>query len=211
MSAQFLDEDARKAFKAAIEAIEASSGVEVVVAMRQRSSTYFHANLALGAIVAFASLAAMLFADHAFSLTAILFDPFLAGAAAAGLVHWIPQAKRLLTRPSTRRRHVRVAARATFVERGVHNTRDRGGLLVYISWLEQEIALVADSGLEAAWTLDEVDRAAHALTRTMPEGGSAVAKALAALGPTLGLAIPRREIDVNELPDAIDESEGASS
>ncbi|MGE3767374.1 MAG: hypothetical protein AB7L94_34290, partial [Kofleriaceae bacterium] len=87
MSAEFLDEDARKAFKEAVEAIEAASGVEVVVAMRQRSSTYFHANLVVGVIVAFAALAAMLFVDYSFSLTAILFDPFLAGAVAAGLVH----------------------------------------------------------------------------------------------------------------------------
>jgi putative membrane protein len=210
VSAQFLDEEARKAFKAAIETIEAKSGVEVVVAMRQKSSTYFHANLAVGAIVAFASLAAMLFADYPFSLTAILFDPFLAGAAAAGLVHWIPQAKRLLTRPVTRRRNVRAAARATFVDRGVHNTRDRSGLLVYISWLEQEITLVADSGIEAAWTLDEVDAASRELTRTMRHGGAAVAKALAALAGKLAITIPRRETDVNELPDAIDESEEAS-
>ncbi|MGE0403362.1 MAG: hypothetical protein AB7T06_42030 [Kofleriaceae bacterium] len=208
MSAEFLDEDARKAFKEAVEAIEAASGVEVVVAMRQRSSTYFHANLVVGVIVAFAALAAMLFVDYSFSLTAILFDPFLAGAVAAGLVHWIPQAKRVLTRPSTRRRHVRTAARATFVERGVHNTRDRSGLLVYISWLEQEIALVADSGIEAAWTLDEVDAAGRDLTRVMRAGGVAVAKALAAYGPKLALTIPRRENDTNELPDAIDEHEG---
>lgn len=207
MSAKFLDEEARRAFKDAIEKIEAASGVEVVVAMRQRSSTYFHANLAVGAAVAFASLAAMLFVDYSFSLSAILFDPFLAGAVAAGLVHWIPQAKRLLTRPSTRRRNVRTRARATFVERGVHNTRDRSGLLVYISWLEKEIALVADAGIESAWTLEEVDDASRDLTRAMREGGAAVANALAALAPKLALTIPRREGDVNELPDAIDENE----
>ncbi len=210
MSAQFLDGEARKAFKAAVETIEGTSGVEVVVAMRQKSSTYFHANLTIGAIVAFGSLALMLFADDPFSLTAILFDPFLAGAAAAGLVHWIPQVKRLLTRPATRRRQVRAAARATFVDRGVHNTRDRSGLLVYISWLEQEIVLVADSGIEAAWTLDEVDAASRELTRTMRQGGAAVAKQLASFAGKLALTIPRREEDVNELPDAIDESEEAS-
>jgi putative membrane protein len=206
MSAQFLDDEARKAFKDAVETIEAASGVEVVVAMRQRSSTYFHANLAVGAAIAFASLAAMLFVDYSFSLTAILFDPFLVGGVAAGLVYWLPMVKRWLTRPSTRRRHVRAAARATFVERGVHNTRDRSGLLVYISWLEQEIALVPDSGIEAAWTLDEVDAASRELTNAMPDGGVAVAKVLAALSAKLAIAIPHRENDTNELPDAIDEA-----
>lgn len=207
MSAEFLDAEARTAFKDAIERIERESGVEVVVAMRQRSSTYFHANLAVGAAVAFASLAAMLFVDHAFSLISILFDPFVAGAAAAGIVYWLPQVKRLLTRPSTRSRHVRTAARAAFVDRGVHNTRDRSGLLVYISWLEQEIAIVPDSGLAGVWA--DADATARELTRTMPSGGTAVAKALAALGPALARAVPRRDDDANELPDAIDESEAS--
>ena len=207
MSAKFLDADARAAFKAAIEAIEAASGAEIVVAMRQRSASYFHANLAVGAVVAFAGLAAMLFASSTFSLTAILVDPFIAGGAAAALVHWLPQVKRLLTRPKTRRQHVRMAARATFVERGVHNTRDRSGLLVYISWLEQEIALVADSGLELAWSLPAIDDAAADLTRAMRESGVAVAKALSAYAPKLAVAIPRRDGDVNELPDSIHEGD----
>ena len=205
MSAEFLDEDARKAFKDTIETLERTSGVEVVVALRRRSASYFHANLAVGALIAFAGLAAMLFVDYTFSLTAILFDPFIVGAAAAGLVSWLPAVKRLLTRPATRTHHVRTAARSTFIERGVHNTRDRSGLLVYISWLEQEIALVADSGLEIAWTTAEIDAAARELTRTMRSGGVAVARALASLGPRLALAVPRRETDTNELPDAIDE------
>jgi hypothetical protein len=41
----------------------------------------------------------------------------------------------------------------------------------------------------------------------MRESGVAVAKALAAYAPKLALAIPRREGDVNELPDSIHEGD----
>ena len=204
MGARFLDEDAREAFKAAIEAIEGTSGVEVVVALRRRSAAYLHANFVVGTLVAFVGLAIMLFAKTSFSIIAILVDPFVVGLAVVGLVHWLPQVKRALTLPATRTMHVAAAARATFVERGVHVTMDRSGLLVYISWLEQQVALVVDAGLARAWPATDVAAAEAALTAAMPHGGAAVAKVLASFAPRLASLIARREGDINELPDAID-------
>ena len=87
--------------------------------------------------------------------------------------------------------HVARAARATFVERGVHDTRDRSGLLVYISWLEQQIALVADSGARCARCRAEATgRAEAALNGAMARGGAAVARALDALAPELATRCP---------------------
>ena len=45
VGARFLDDEARAAFKRAIETIESASAVEVVIAVRRRSAGYFHANL----------------------------------------------------------------------------------------------------------------------------------------------------------------------
>lgn len=205
MGARFLDHEARAAFKQAIEAIEDASSVEVVVAVRRRSAGYLHANLLVGAAVAFAALAVMLFSDHAFGLVAILFDPFIVGALAAAAVELLPGVKRLLTLPSVRRKHVAHAARATFVERGVHNTMDRSGMLVYISWLEQHIALVADSGIENAFTREAIEAAEREVNAAMPNGGVAVARALESYKARFGTVMPRRAKDLNELPDAIDE------
>ncbi len=204
MSARFLDDEARAAFKQTIEDVEAASAVEVVVAMRRRSSGYLHANLIVGAIIAFAALAAMLFSDYPFSLPAILCDPFGAGALAGALVELLPGVKRVLTPARVRRRHVAHAAHATFVERGVHNTIDRSGLLVYISWLEQQVALVADYGLEQAFGREALRAAEAKLDAAMAGGGAEVARVLAEIGRTMAAGMPRREGDINELPDAID-------
>ncbi|CAN5792695.1 hypothetical protein BH11MYX3_BH11MYX3_13780 [soil metagenome] len=205
MGARFLDHEARAAFKQAIEAIEDASSVEVVVAMRRRSASYLHANLLFGIAVVFASLAVMLFSEQSFGLIASLGDPFIVGALAAVAVQLLPGVKRILTRDATRTREVAHAARAAFVERGVHNTMDRSGVLVYISWLEQKIALVADSGLERAFTLDAIAAAERDLNAAMPSGGAAVARALETYKTSLAVVMPRRAEDLNELPNAIDD------
>ena len=205
MGARFLDDEARAAFKQAIEAVENASAVEVVVAVRRRSARHGHANVAIGAVVAFLGLAAMLYASHTFSLSAILIDPFVVAVLAGAAVELLPFVKRWLTTPAARRRHVTRAARATFVERGVHNTTGRSGMLVYISWLEHEVAVVPDIGIAAALPEGAVARLENELTRAMRTGGTAVANKLAACAPAMAAAMPHREDDVNELPDAIDE------
>ena len=204
MSARFLDDDARAAFKRAIEAIEAVSAVEVVVAVRRRSHGYRHANVAVGALTAFVGLAVMLFARQAFALTSILIDPFVVGLIAGAVVELLPGVKRVLTPPASRRLHVHRAARATFVERGVHATRARTGLLVYISWLEQAVAIVADLGLARQLSADTVARIEQALTAEMRGGGARVASVLERFAGELHTAAPVGDDDVNELSDAID-------
>jgi putative membrane protein len=204
VSARFLDDAARRAFDEAIASIERASAVEVVVAVRRQSAGYRHANAIVGAAIGFAALAAMLFSSSPFSLAAILLDPFLAALTAGALVELVPAIKRGLTPAAVRHHHVMRAARATFVERGVHNTRGRSGLLVYISWLEQQIVLVPDRGVLAASAPGAVARAEAALTAAMRSGGAAVARALEPLATELGTAMPRGSDDANELPDAID-------
>jgi len=205
VGARFLDDEARAAFKQAIEAVENASAVEVVVAMRRRSARHLHANVVIGVAVAFAGLAVMLFAEHTFSLPAILIDPFVVGVLAGAITELLPPVKRLLTRPAARRRVVDRAARATFVERGVHHTRARSGLLVYISWLEQQIALVADVGLAQALPQGALSSLEAALTAVMRRGGAATARRLAEAAPQMAASLPHTNDDVNELPDAIDE------
>lgn len=211
MSARFLDELARKAFDEAIASIEKASSVEVVVSVRRQSGTYRHANVIVGGVVAFAALAAMLFSEHPFSLTSILVDPFLAGLVTGALVELLPGLKRVVTRRRVLRDQVVRAARATFVERGVHGTALRSGLLVYISWLEQQVVLVADRALEQALTPTELARIEAAMTAAMRHGGIAFARELAAMCNALATAMPRHATDVNELPDAIDSDLARSS
>lgn len=210
MSAKFLDDDARAAFKRAIESIEAQSATEVVVAVRRRSHGYRQVNVTIGMLVAFAGLAAMLYAKHTFALTSILIDPFVVGLLAGGVVELLPDLKRVLTPRAQRVAHMRRAARATFVERGVHATRERIGVLVYISWLEQEVVLVPDLGLAKLAPAELFGRMENALTAEMRAGGTAVATALERFGAELRAAAPVSPNDINELSNSIDSDLDAS-
>jgi putative membrane protein len=204
VSIQFLDDEARSAFARAITTIENASAVEVVVAVRKSSGSYRHANVVVGAIVAFAGLAAMLFSEQSFGLVSILVDPFVVGVLAGALVEFLPGVKRVLTPVAKRRASVRQAARATFVERGVHATTGRSGVLVYVSWLEQELALIPDLILSTSLPDGALDAAEAALRAEIANGGAAVANELVKLAEQMGIAMPHQADDINELPDAID-------
>jgi putative membrane protein len=210
VSARFLDDDARAAFKRAIESIEAVSSTEVVVAVRRRSHGYRQVNVTIGMLVAFAGLAAMLYAQHTFGLLSILVDPFIVGLLTGAVVELLPGLKRVLTPPATRSTFVHRAARATFLERGVHATRDRTGLLVYISWLEQQVALVPDLGLARLVPAETLVRMEGELTVAMKSGGTAVATALERFATELRAAAPVGPDDINELSNSIDSDLEAS-
>jgi putative membrane protein len=201
VSARFLDEPA---FAKAIQAIEDASSLEVVVALRRTSAGYHHANAIIGLLAAFAGLATMLFVEHEFSHASILIDPFVVGSLAALLIELAPGLKRALTPPAIRDREVRKAARAVFIERGVHNTRDRSGLLLYISWLEQRAVVITDSGVDAILPPEALRTLEQALTAAIPRGGAAVADQLSRSILTLAPGMPRRPDDRNELPDTVD-------
>jgi putative membrane protein len=99
------------------------------------------------------------------------------------------------------------AAKATFFDLGVANTRGRTGVLVFVALEERRIEVVADSGV-----LTAVDRAqwnARVMaTAAVPEhagmadqGVEALAQAIEGLAPALRHTLPRREDDVDELEE----------
>lgn len=208
MGVEFLDGAARAELGTAIRAIEAASAVEVIVAVRKRSGTYHHANAIVGGAVAAAALALALFAEPEFSPGGILLAPIVLGIVAAFAAELAPPLKRLLTPRAHLRATVERAARATFVERGVHNTAGRTGVLAYVALLEQLCVLVPDSALAAQLPDETRAQVEAAMTGALPAGGAAVARALAELAPHCARVLPRAADDLDELPDLIDTEAG---
>jgi putative membrane protein len=204
MAHAFLDDAAGRALTDAVARLEAASAVEVVVAVRRSSALWLHVHVVVGAVATMAALAYMLFSRHAFGLVAILVDPFVIGAVAAAGAELAPTLKRLMTPLGRRRAAARRAAAATFLERGVHHTAGRSGLLVYLSVVERVAILVGDVGLDQAWPAPARAAAERELGAAMARGGAATAAALAGLADALAAAMPRHAADRNELPDAVD-------
>lgn len=204
------DPASRAAFQDAIRRIEAASSVEVFVAIRRRSASYAHAHVLTGAAVGVAAHAFMLYSAHPFALSAMLLDPVIAGVAGGLLSTLSLGIERLFTSSAARRRVVRAAAQATFVDHGVHRTRARTGLLVYVSQVERVVELVADDGMVSAVAEEGWAKLVAGIQAALPQGGVAIARALGELAPVLGRVLPRAHDDVNELPDAVDVGEGTT-
>jgi putative membrane protein len=201
--AAFLDGGGETALLDAVRVVEAASSAEVVIAVRRRSAAWLHAPVITGAVAAFAALAFMLFAPTTFSLPSILIDPFVIGALVGAATSQVHPLIRALTPRTRRRRAVHAAALVAFHDRGVHLTRARTGVLVYVSLLEQMAEVIADAGITAAVDSDALARATAAIDAAVAGGGDATARAIAALAPLLGAALPRAADDVNELADAL--------
>lgn len=205
MAKPFLTDESKAALAEAVRAVEACSSAELVVAVRPRAGSWLHADLIWGFLAGWAVLAALLYSRWEFDLVWFLLDPLLAGLLAGLAASRSDVLRRLLTRPATRRRRVETAARATFVERRIHGTTGRTGILLYVSVLEREAVFVVDVGVESLAATDAWKTAAGEIEAAVRQGadGTAVAALLTELRTLLSPALERSADDVDELPNEV--------
>jgi putative membrane protein len=202
--AAFLRTDGKRALLEAVAQIEGGSAAEVVIAVRAKSGRYLHADLLGGLLTGWLGLAFLMLSEQEFTYASILGDPLLCGALGALLVSRVPRLRRWLSSRRWQREAVASAARAFFVQRGITETRDRSGLLVYFSQLEAEVELVPDRGLQRAVPAAEWDTLRARLREAVRAGqGTKAAEALRAFAPIAARALPRRADDTNELDDEV--------
>ena len=206
MARRFLSDETTTAIRDAISAVEARSSGELVVSVRGRSATYLHADILVGVIAGLATLAFLLFSPYPFALHWFLVDPILIGGLVALAASRLPPVRRALTPAPMREARVRTAASALFFEKGVHHTRERTGILLYVSLLERRALLVADAAVEREVPRREWRAVAAAIERVVASGGDGgeLARALGPLGDLLALHLPRSAGDLNELADEVD-------
>jgi putative membrane protein len=205
MAKPFLTEEAKKALREAAEGVEACCSAELVVAVRPRSGSYRDADLAAAILAGLAALTFLLFSPWPFRLVWFLIDPAVAGALAALACSRSSTLRRLLTSPAARRERVERAARATFVDRRIHATTGRTGILLYFSVLEREAEAVADLGVEPLTRTAGWRQAVGAIQEAVRRGatGVEIAPLVRALGAVLAPALVRRADDVDELADEV--------
>jgi putative membrane protein len=198
---RFVTEQVQAAVREAVTTIEKSSSVEVVVSMRARLERWPSAHAAVGTLFAIAMLGFTLFSDIEFPLWEILVFPVLAGMIGGVAVELIPALQRALTPKRVKAHFLHDASRAAFYDLGVHKTRGRTGLLVYVAIREQAAALVGDVAVVDAIGQPALDKLAATIAAAIPQGGVAVATAIARL--ELSKQLPRAADDVNELADSM--------
>lgn len=141
--------DAR--FSAAVEKavgeIESLTDAEVVVVAAPRSGSYRDLAWIGGFTAATALLAFLCWSPWVFDPLLFPVDVAVVGLLCTWALDRWPRTCARVARPERRRRQVKEAAEAAFVQEAVHATAGRTGLLVYVSALEGAVELLPDQGL----------------------------------------------------------------
>lgn len=96
-----------------------------------------------------------------------------------------------------------------FFHEGIHNTKERTGILLFISSLEHRAELIADCGINEKVDKEAWDEILRPMLQGLKEGnpGAAITKAVQECGALLEKHFPftgdQKEKDVNELSDQI--------
>jgi len=198
------DRNFSAALESAVRGAERGTAAELIVVVAARSGSYLDVALAIGAAAAMLVLLVALFAPAAFHPIAVALEIPFAFGLAVWAAHRTPGLLRTLAPASRRRKQVARAAAEHFLAEAVHGTRGRTGLLVYLSLLEEHVALVPDLGLEgrvpsASWS---TVRWSATGDPSRPRTQDDLVRGIAEIGAILRARVPADGTDVNELPDA---------
>jgi uncharacterized membrane protein len=96
-------------------------------------------------------------------------------------------------------------ARQVFVELGMHQTRDRNAVIIYLAVADRHLAVVGDEGIHARVGDDYWNGLRDLMVQHLRDGRTreALVEAVAEVGRTLRAQFPRRPDDTNELSDQV--------
>jgi putative membrane protein len=162
--------------KAAVHTAEEKISGEIVPVFVERSSHYaiaaYRAFLAFGA-VAFLSL---IIFDRYIPARAI-YDPLMifltilsAGLLGSLAAHYIDPFKRLLMSQTHLDQATRKRAENAFLQEEVFNTRHRTGIMIFVSFFEREVIIMADRGISKVVEQKEWDKMVRGITENIRLG-----------------------------------------
>jgi putative membrane protein len=195
------------AIAAAVRDLEARSAGEIVPYAVERSDRYTSAlwtaatlgGLAGGFAAAFLRWLGDFWTGHVALWIAL---PPASGAALGWLLALaLPGLRRLLVPSSVLTERVRQRASEAFLAEEVFHTRDRTGILIFLSLFERRVVVRADRGLDDVVTTREWEEIVDGIAAGMREGrpGPALAEGIRRCA-SLAERVPPRADDRDELP-----------
>ncbi|MGB2869761.1 MAG: hypothetical protein WBD36_14990 [Bacteroidota bacterium] len=131
---------------------------------------------------------------------------FASSIAGAFLVRYIPPLKRFFAGRDLLHHRASLRASQAFVSEEVFKTRDRTGILLFLSFFERTVVVLGDSGIHAKVQQHEWDRIVEIIVRGMKSGRPAngLTDAIRMCGELLQRrGVRRKKSDVDELPDTL--------
>jgi putative membrane protein len=208
---RFSPEDLERIKKAVRDAESKISG-EIVPVFVEKSGFYTIATYRAALIGAAAVFLLIVIFDRYVPALAV-YDPMLifsfvmvGGFIGALMAHFINPVKRLMLSQSYLDQATRNRAETAFLEEEVFNTRQRTGILIFISFFEHEVIVMADKGISKVVDQKEWDAVVRSIIEQIKKGKitDGIVSAISRCGDILlekGFVITLD--DVNELGDEL--------
>lgn len=191
--------------EAAVSQAESRTSGEIVPMVIDESYDYPRAEIlgaGLFALAAATSLSWAFFGEslwHFLWLFALSYFPF------KQLIRRLPALKRRLIHPAEISAEVKEQAIVSFLDQGLHHTRDESGILILISLFERRVYVLADSGINAVVSTDTWDQIVDTITSGIQRGETceSLCNAITSCGQLLESNFPIKSDDTDELPNLI--------
>jgi len=198
---RLIDEAGRQRIEAAVLEAEAETSGEIVVVVERVSGEHAAAPWRLSVLLAAAVLLAVGFAmPHATALE-LFVGQVLAVSIAHGLCR-IDAIRRAFILEAELERSAGFAALRAFTEQGIRRTKDRTGILIYVTLLEHRVVVLGDEAIDRALGPDESWEEVVSLVLDGIRSGQAtdgIVKAVKRCGEMLSHPLPASDDDSNEI------------
>ncbi len=202
---EFFSADEKRRIEAAVAEAEQSTSGEIVPMLVGAAYDYPRAEIIGGGFfaLAIASLISWWWWDA--SLWAFLPAFLLLYLPCKGLIRSIPALKRQFIADAEIDAEVDEKAMVSFIEQGLHHTRDNTGILILICLFEHRVEVLADRGINALVPKQTWDEIVSMITEGLRQGQAcdALCQAIKRCGEILTEQFPVRNDDTNELPNLI--------
>ncbi len=202
----FLSDPDRERIAEAIEAAERRTSGELVTVIAAAADDYRYLPLLWPALLALLLPAVVLTLwpeTDAWPLYLIQAATFIVLA----LIAQLPPVRLALVPAAIKRRRARRLAREQFFDLGLHRTRGRTGVLIFVAVAEHYVEIIADAGIDAlvppgTWEKAVAEFVLRVRSGRIAEGFLA---AIGEVGDRLAEHFPRSADDLDELPSRLTE------
>jgi putative membrane protein len=163
--------------KSAVKSAESKISGEIVPVFVERSGFYVTANYRAAMMGASLVFFGVIIIDRYFPLRAISYDPLfiflmvvLGGAFAAAIPWLIPPSQRWFVSQKHMDESTRKKAESAFLHEEVFNTRHRTGIMIFVSFFEREVIVMADRGINKVVEQKEWDKMVRSIVDHVRKG-----------------------------------------
>ena len=211
LAQQFLSEKDREKITQTVKEVEQLTSGEILPMVVSQSYTYPMADVIGGTVLAIPTalilshfIGGWLWIGHQnmWLFLGLLTVMFILFHQVCKHIHWL---KRFFISQREIAEEVEEAATTSFFREGLYKTRDRTGILIFISVFEHRVLVLGDEGINQKVSTDQWDKIVHIITDGIKQKNQAdaICRAVKEAGQILQVHFPIKADDRNELRNLI--------